>query len=109
MLRSISPLRPAATPGARPLTRNCHLPNVAFRRPAPDRRRDAHPSHRIATAPAKTNGGMGSAMRFEALAATLVGSVVFAVLIPYSIVFIALFALCAILSAIGIWDLLQSK
>ena len=30
-------------------------------------------------------------------------------LIPYSVVFIALFALCAILSAIGIWDLLQSK
>ena len=48
-------------------------------------------------------------MRFAALVATLVGSVVFAVLIPYNVVFIALFALCAILSAIGIWDLLQSK
>src|SRR5215470_4769432 len=48
-------------------------------------------------------------MRFAALAASLVGSAVFAVLIPYSGVFIALFALCAILSAIGIWDLLQSK
>ena len=48
-------------------------------------------------------------MRFAALAASLVGSVVFAVLIPYNVVFIALFALCAILSAIGIWDLLQSK
>src|SRR5262245_7672439 len=30
-------------------------------------------------------------------------------IIPYSVMFIALFALCAILSAIGIWDLLQSK
>src|SRR5215470_436802 len=48
-------------------------------------------------------------MRFAALAASLVGSAVFAVLIPYNVVFIALFALCAILSAIGIWDLLQSK
>jgi len=48
-------------------------------------------------------------MRFAALAASLVGSVVFAVLIPFNAVFVALFALCAILSAIGIWDLLQSK
>jgi hypothetical protein len=48
-------------------------------------------------------------MRFAALAASLVGSAVFAVLIPYNVVFIALFAGCAILSAIGIWDLLQSK
>ena len=48
-------------------------------------------------------------MRFAALAASLAGSAVFAVLIPYNVVFIALFALCAILSAIGIWDLLQSK
>ncbi|MBV8320387.1 MAG: FMN-binding glutamate synthase family protein, partial [Hyphomicrobiales bacterium] len=48
-------------------------------------------------------------MRFAALAASLVGSAVFAVLIPYSGLFIALFAVCAILSAIGIWDLLQSK
>jgi len=48
-------------------------------------------------------------MRFAALAASLVGSAAFAVLVPYNVVFIALFALCAILSAIGIWDLLQSK
>src|SRR5262245_11825046 len=48
-------------------------------------------------------------MRFAALGASLVGSAVFAVLIPYNVVFIALFALCAILSAIGVWDLLQSK
>src|ERR1700756_4745368 len=52
---------------------------------------------------------VGSAMRFAALAASLVGSAVFAVLIPYNVLFIALFAVCAILSAIGIWDLLQSK
>src|SRR5262249_16460328 len=63
----------------------------------------------IATATAKQTAVWG-AMRFAAaLAASLVGSVVFAVLIPYNVVFIALFALCAILSAIGIWDLLQSK
>jgi hypothetical protein len=48
-------------------------------------------------------------MRFAALAASLVGSAVFAALIPLNVVFIALFAVCAILSAIGIWDLLQSK
>ena len=48
-------------------------------------------------------------MRFAALAASLVGSAAFAVLVPYNVVFIALFALCAILSAIGIWDLSQSK
>src|SRR5262245_35125056 len=30
-------------------------------------------------------------------------------IIPHNVVFIALFALCAILSAVGIWDLLQSK
>lgn len=48
-------------------------------------------------------------MRFAALTASLVGSVVFAVLIPYNVVFIALFALCGILSGIGIWDLLQSR
>src|SRR5262245_54179308 len=57
----------------------------------------------------ETNGGVGSAMRFAALVGSLVGSVVFAVLIPYNVVFMVLFALCAILSAIGIWDLLQSK
>jgi hypothetical protein len=48
-------------------------------------------------------------MRFAALTASLVGSVVFAVLIPYNVVFVALFALCGILSGIGIWDLLQSR
>src|SRR6516162_10374792 len=52
---------------------------------------------------------VGSAMRFAALAASLAGSAVFAVLIPYNVLFIALFAVCAILSAIGIWDLVQSK
>src|SRR5215813_13057683 len=92
-----------------PATRNCHLPKVAFRRHAPDRPRARHPSQRIATATAKETCGVGSAMRFAALGASLVGSAVFAVLIPYNVVFIALFALCAILSAIGVWDLLQSK
>jgi len=48
-------------------------------------------------------------MRFAALAASLVGSAVFALLIPFHSVFIALCALCALLSAIGIWDLVQSR
>jgi hypothetical protein len=48
-------------------------------------------------------------MRFAALAASLVGSVVFAVITSYSSGFIPLFALCGLLSAIGIWDLVQSK
>src|SRR5262249_29574105 len=61
------------------------------------------------TATAKELAGAGGAMRFAALAASLVGSAVFAALIPHNVVFIALFALCAIFSAVGIWDLLQSK
>ena len=48
-------------------------------------------------------------MRFAALAACLIGTVVFAVLVPFNSVFVAPFALCAVLSAIGIWDLLQTR
>jgi glutamate synthase domain-containing protein 2 len=48
-------------------------------------------------------------MRFAALAASLVGTLIFGLLIPYNVVFIALFSVCATLSAIGVWDLLQSR
>src|SRR5262245_49715943 len=48
-------------------------------------------------------------MRFVALVASFIGTVVFAAIIPFSIVFIALTALAAIASAIGIWDLVQSR
>src|SRR5262245_14685491 len=97
-----------ALAGRTALTRKCHLANLPFRRHAPDRQR-AHILPKDCNSNRETNGGVGSAMRFAALAGSLVGSVVFAVLIPYNVVFIVLFALCAILSAIGIWDLLQSK
>jgi glutamate synthase domain-containing protein 2 len=48
-------------------------------------------------------------MRFAALAACLIGTVVFAVLIPFSNLLVAPFAFCGVLSAIGIWDLLQTR
>jgi glutamate synthase domain-containing protein 2 len=48
-------------------------------------------------------------MRFAALAASLVGTLIFGLLIPYNVVFIALFSVCATLSAIGVWDLLQCR
>ena len=48
-------------------------------------------------------------MRFAALAASLLGTIVFGALIAYGAGFIPPFALCGILSAIGIWDLLQSR
>jgi glutamate synthase domain-containing protein 2 len=48
-------------------------------------------------------------MRFAALAASFAGTVVFGALIPFGVVFIALAAICALASAIGIWDLLQSR
>jgi glutamate synthase domain-containing protein 2 len=48
-------------------------------------------------------------MRFVALTASLIATVVFALLIPLHPVFIALSVPCAILSAIGIWDLVQSR
>ena len=48
-------------------------------------------------------------MRYAALAASLLGTVVFAALIPFHAVFFALSAVCAVASAIGIWDLLQTR
>src|SRR4051794_27620241 len=53
--------------------------------------------------------GTGSDMRFAALTASAIGIVVFGVLSFYSIVFVALFALSAALTALGVWDLLQSR
>jgi len=47
-------------------------------------------------------------MRFVALTASAIGIVVFGVLSFYGVVFVALFALSAALTAVGIWDLLQS-
>jgi glutamate synthase domain-containing protein 2 len=48
-------------------------------------------------------------MRFVALTASLIGTAVFALLIPLHPLFIALTAACAVLSAIGVWDLVQSR
>src|SRR5262249_37704590 len=48
-------------------------------------------------------------MRFAAFAASLAGTVIFAALSPFSTVFAVLCAVCAVLSAIGVWDLLQSR
>ena len=53
--------------------------------------------------------GRGSSMRFAALAASFAGTLVFGLLIPFSNLFIPLFALCAGAGAIGIWDLLQPR
>jgi glutamate synthase domain-containing protein 2 len=48
-------------------------------------------------------------MRFAALTASAIGIVVFGALSFYSIVFVALSALSAALTAVGVWDLLQSR
>ncbi len=48
-------------------------------------------------------------MRFVALAASGIGAIVLAVLTPYHIVFALLSVPCLVLSAIGIWDLIQSR
>jgi glutamate synthase domain-containing protein 2 len=48
-------------------------------------------------------------MRYLALGASVVGVVAFGLLLPYGPVFALLFAACTLLSAIGIWDLLQTR
>src|SRR5262245_34535673 len=48
-------------------------------------------------------------MRFAALTASLIGTVVFAALSAYHGFFVALLVPAALLSAIGLWDLLQSS
>jgi glutamate synthase domain-containing protein 2 len=48
-------------------------------------------------------------MRFAALAASVAGLIVFGPLIAFHYLFIAPFAVCAALTAIGVWDLLQTR
>src|SRR5215831_1246554 len=48
-------------------------------------------------------------MRYVALAASFIGTVVFACLIPFSNLFIVLCALAAVASTIGVWDMLQQR
>src|SRR5258708_17401069 len=48
-------------------------------------------------------------MRYAAFAVSLAGTLVFALLIPFGTVFIALFAFYAALSAVGIWDMVQVR
>jgi hypothetical protein len=48
-------------------------------------------------------------MRYVAMVGSLAGTLGFGLLIPQGAVFVALFALCATTSAIGVWDLLQTK
>jgi glutamate synthase domain-containing protein 2 len=48
-------------------------------------------------------------MRYVAMVGSLAGMLGFGLLIPQGAVFVALFALCAATSAIGVWDLLQTR
>jgi glutamate synthase domain-containing protein 2 len=48
-------------------------------------------------------------MRYLALLLSLVGTLVFGLLIPYGAIFIGLFAICGVVSAIGIWDIVQTR
>jgi len=48
-------------------------------------------------------------MRFLPLIAALVGTVGFALLIPWSDAFVVVAVLCAVVSGVGIWDMLQTK
>jgi glutamate synthase domain-containing protein 2 len=48
-------------------------------------------------------------MRYVAIVASLAGTLGFGLLMPYGIVFVALFALCATASVIGVWDILQTS
>jgi len=48
-------------------------------------------------------------MRYVAIVGSLAGTLVFGLLIPYGWIFVALFAACVAASAIGIWDILQTK
>lgn len=52
-------------------------------------------------------------MRYVAIVASLAGTLVFGLLVlfgaRYAEVFIVLFALCAVVSTIGVWDILQTR
>jgi glutamate synthase domain-containing protein 2 len=47
-------------------------------------------------------------MRYVPIVASFAGMLVFGLLIPHGIVFAALFVLCTLTSAIGVWDMLQT-
>jgi glutamate synthase domain-containing protein 2 len=48
-------------------------------------------------------------MRYVAIVTSVVGTLVFGLLTPYSWIFVALFAASVAASAIGIWDILQTR
>src|SRR5262245_9311814 len=48
-------------------------------------------------------------MRYVAIVGSLAGALGFGLLMPYGIIFVLLFAVCAIATAIGICDILQTK
>jgi glutamate synthase domain-containing protein 2 len=48
-------------------------------------------------------------MRYVAIVASVAGTLIFGLLLPYGIVFVILFALSAVATGIGIWDILQRK
>ena len=48
-------------------------------------------------------------MRYAAIALSMGGLAVFAALIPFSDIFVAPFAVAAVLSAVGVWDILQKR
>jgi glutamate synthase domain-containing protein 2 len=48
-------------------------------------------------------------MRYVAIWASLVGTLIFGLLVPFDLFFIAPFAVCALLTLIGVWDMTQTK
>src|SRR5262245_11530039 len=84
-------------PRANAATRACHLPDIRFSG-APCRTFDRGLTARV--------GGMS--MRFVPLAASVAGAVLFGALIALHSAFVAPFAVCALLTAVGVWDLLQT-
>lgn len=48
-------------------------------------------------------------MRYVAIWASLAGTLLFGLLTPLSLVFVAPFAVCGVLSLIGVWDMVQAK
>ena len=48
-------------------------------------------------------------MRYVAIGASLAGTLLFGLLIPFSLFFIAPFAVCGVLSLIGVWDIMQTR
>src|SRR4051794_39987671 len=99
------------------MTSGCHWANVGFLRP---RKSPLHSKSTGCGSPPASRFGVdllkklrGRAMRYVAIVASLAGTLVFGLLVlfgaRYAEVFIVLFALCAVVSAIGVWDILQTK